>query len=234
MPNAEPGPPDARSCSSSSCSRSPGFSPSTSRRRRRRGRPSRPARARASTRPAPETVEVAFVNGWIVRVERVVPKRMAPAETALRELTQGPTKAERRTGNPYRTARECPAPLAAPDATTWFASFSRSTLGAGSAETKRTRLWQIAATLAPLGEKEFAAIATEGRFVTTLRLGVRPGTWRAETGENDYPYVVRGVQLRLARSAISIAPTPPGRSTTSPSRRSSPSRGGRISTARAP
>ena len=32
------------------------------------------------------------------------------------------------------------------DGETWFASFSRSTLGSGSAETKRARFWQIAAT----------------------------------------------------------------------------------------
>jgi hypothetical protein len=60
------------------------------------------------------------------------------------------------------------------------------------------RLWQIAATLAPHGEREQAALATEGRFVTSVRLGVRPGVWRAETGENDYLYVTRGVQQRLA------------------------------------
>ncbi len=149
--------------------------------------------------PAPETVEVAFVkNGWVVRVPRVVPRRATPAEVALRELTQGPTKAERRRG--IRTALPEGARLRSlrANAETWFASFSRSTLGAGSAETKRTRLWQIAATLASHGDREDAAIATEGRFVTTLRFGRRPGPWRAETGENDYPYVTRGVQLRLA------------------------------------
>jgi hypothetical protein len=158
-----------------------------------------PTRELSNAKLTPETVEVAFVrNGWIVRVERIVPRRMAPAEVALRELTQGPTKAERRTG--IRTALPEGARLRSlrSNDTTWFASFSRSTLGAGSADTKRTRLWQIAATLAPLREKELAAIATEGRLVTTLRLGVRPGPWRAETGENDYPFVARGVQLRLA------------------------------------
>lgn len=157
-----------------------------------------PARA-AVPKPARETVDVAFVrNGWVVRAQRVVPKRTSPAEFALRELTQGPTKAERRKG--IRTALPEGARLRSlrSDAETWFASFSRSTLRTGSAETKRARLWQIAATLAPHGEKEFAALATEGRFVTTLRLGVRPGAWHAETGENDYSYVTRGVQLRLA------------------------------------
>ena len=150
-------------------------------------------------KPAPRTVDVAFVrNGWVVRVQRVVPRGAAAAEYALRELTQGPTTAERRKG--IRTALPEGARLRSlrSNVEAWFASFSRSTLGAGSAETKRMRLWQIAATLAPHGEKELAVVATEGRFVTTLRLGVRPGAWRAETGENDYLYVTRGVQLRLA------------------------------------
>ena len=156
-------------------------------------------RALAIQRPAPMTVEVAFVKtGWIVRVERVVPKGMTPQETALRELTQGPTKAERRRG--IRTALSNTARLRSlrRSRDTWFASFSRSTFGAGSATTKRTRLWQIAATLAPLGEQEFVAVASEGRFLTTARLGVRPGTWWAETGEKHYAYVVRGIQLRLS------------------------------------
>jgi L,D-transpeptidase-like protein/putative peptidoglycan binding protein/sporulation and spore germination protein len=150
-------------------------------------------------RPAPRTVDVAFVrNGWVVRVQRVVPRRAAAADFALRELMQGPTKAERRKG--IRTALPEGARVRSlrSNVETWFASFSRSTLAAGSAETKRTRLWQIAATLAQHEEKELAVVATEGRFVTTLRLGVRPGIWRAETGENDYLYVTRGVQLRLA------------------------------------
>jgi hypothetical protein len=160
---------------------------------------SAPARPVAKPKPAPETVDVGFVkNGWIVRVQRVVPKGMRPGEAALRELTQGPTRAERRRG--IRTAIPESARLRSlrRDGEAWYASFSRSTLGAGSAETKRTRLWQIAATLSPHGDAELAAIAAEGRLVTTLRLGVRPGTWRAETGENAYPYVVRGLQLRLA------------------------------------
>ena len=157
-----------------------------------------PARAVVKTH-APETVEVGFVkNGWIVRVDRVVPRGMRPAEAALRELTQGPTKAERRRG--IRTALPERARLrslrAAGDA--WLASLSRATFGTGSAETKRTRIWQIAATLAPLGDEDEVALAAEGRYVTTVRRGVRPGSWRADTGENGYPYVIRGVQLRLA------------------------------------
>jgi L,D-transpeptidase catalytic domain/Sporulation and spore germination/Putative peptidoglycan binding domain len=150
-------------------------------------------------KPEPKTVEVAFVrNGWITRVQRVAPKGMRPAEAALRELTQGPTRAERRKG--IRTAVPEGARLRSlrTDGESWLASFSRSLLGGGSSETKRMRLWQVAATLAPQGDEELAFVATEGRLVTTLRLGVRPGTWRAEAGENDYFYVVRGLQLRLA------------------------------------
>jgi lipoprotein-anchoring transpeptidase ErfK/SrfK len=150
-------------------------------------------------RPAPETVEVAFVrNGWVVRVDRLVPRGARPAEVALRELTQGPTRVERRAG--IRTALPERARLRSlrADAETWFASFSRATLGSGSAETKRMRLWQVAATLAPHGEKEHVVVAAEGRFATMLRLGVRPGAWRGESGENDYRYARRGVELRLA------------------------------------
>jgi L,D-transpeptidase catalytic domain len=157
-----------------------------------------PARV-ATPKPVPKTVEVAFVrHGWLIRVERMVPRGVTEVEYAVRELTQGPTKAERRNG--IRTALPERARLRSlrADPETWFASFSRATLGSGSAETRRMRLWQIAATLAPHGEKEHAVLATEGRFVTTLRLGVRPGAWHAETGENDYPYVLRGVRARLA------------------------------------
>ena len=153
----------------------------------------------AAPTPEPRTVEVAFVkNGWVVRVERVVPRGARAAEVALRELTQGPTKSERRMG--IRTAIPDGARLRSlrSDSETWFASVSRSTLASGSAETRRMRLWQIAATLAPHGEKQFAVIATEGRFATMVRLGVRPGAWRGETGENEYLYARRGIELRLA------------------------------------
>ena len=153
----------------------------------------------AAPPPEPRTVEVAFVkNGWVVRVERVVPRGARAAEVALRELTQGPTKSERRMG--IRTAIPDGARLRSlrSDSETWFASVSRSTLASGSAETRRMRLWQIAATLAPHGEKQFAVIATEGRFATMVRLGVRPGAWRGETGENEYLYARRGIELRLA------------------------------------
>ena len=157
-----------------------------------------PARA-VVPKAEPETVEVAFVrNGWVVRVERVVPRGARPAEIALRELTQGPTRVERRNGIRSAIPEGVRLRSLRADPETWFASFSRSLLASGSAETRRMRLWQVTATLAPQGEKMHVAIATEGRFVTMLRLGVRPGTWRGETGENDYLYARRGVELRLA------------------------------------
>ena len=83
----------------------------------------------AARKPEPKTVEVAFVrNGWVVRVERTVPRGMRPAEVALRELTQGPTKVERSTG--IRTAIPDGVRLRSlrADPETWFASFSRSLL----------------------------------------------------------------------------------------------------------
>ena len=149
-------------------------------------------------RPAPNTVEVAFVrDGRLVRVERVVPKGVAPELHALRELTQGPTRAERAKG--IRTAMRPGVRLrsARAEGELWLASFSRPLFGLGTASTVRMRLSQIAATLTWLGGKEYAAIATEGRLVTTLRLGLRPGAWRPERGENGYFYDVRGLQLRL-------------------------------------
>ena len=161
-----------------------------------------PARELAAAAPTrePATVRVAFVrNGRLVRVERVVPRRVAPAQHALRELFQGPTWLERRSG--LRTAIPEAAGVRSLRSAgkTWRANLSRSTFARGTAETKRRRLWQIAATLAPLGlgEKQFLAIATEGRFVTLQRLGIAPGAWRAEIGEKDYPYSVRGIQARL-------------------------------------
>jgi lipoprotein-anchoring transpeptidase ErfK/SrfK len=153
----------------------------------------------ADRRSTPNTVEVAFMkNGWVVRVERTVPRPKSAADVALRELTQGPTKAERRRG--LRTALPEGVRLRSlrRDGDSWLASFSRSTFAHGSADTKRTRLWQIAATLAPLGDEEWVAIAAEGRFLTSVRLGVRPGNWSAESGEQDYLYSLRGVQQRLA------------------------------------
>jgi L,D-transpeptidase catalytic domain/Sporulation and spore germination/Putative peptidoglycan binding domain len=144
------------------------------------------------------SVEVAFVrDGKLVRVERELPKGAAPAKHALRELLRGPTREERAKG--IRTALGDGVRLRSlrPRDELWMASFSRSLLGRATASTIETRLKQIAATLAPLGEQRFAAIATEGRLATTLRLGIQPPAWRPQRGEAAYAYGVRGVQLRL-------------------------------------
>ena len=144
------------------------------------------------------TVEVAFVrSGSLVRVERVVRKGVPPEVYALRELLQGPTKIERARG--VRTALRPGARLRSIRAQddVWLASFSRSLLSSGTAETIRTRLQQIEATLAPLGPERYAAVSTEGRFVTVLRLGLTPGAPGLTRGEQDYLYSVRGVQRRL-------------------------------------
>jgi lipoprotein-anchoring transpeptidase ErfK/SrfK len=153
---------------------------------------------RRSSKPAPITVSVTFlVNGRIARVERVVPPNMPPQAHALRELVQGPTRLERRQGMRTAIPEGVRVRSVRADGELWLVSFSRSLLRTGAPATKETRLAQIAATLAPLGDQEYAAVATEGRLVTTLRLGMRPEAWRAETGEKDYQYVVRGIQRRL-------------------------------------
>ena len=148
---------------------------------------------------APNTVDVGFVrNGQLVRVERIVPRGVAPRLHALRELTQGPTRDERARG--LRTAIRPGVRLRSLRAAdgTWLASFSRSLFGPGSAETVRTRLTQITWTLSRLGgPQEYAAVSAEGRLVTVLRLGVRLGAWRAVEGEKRYLYSAHGIQLRL-------------------------------------
>ncbi len=149
--------------------------------------------------PTPETVDVAFVlAGRFVRVERKVPKDVSPALHALRELLQGPTRAERAEG--LRTAFRPGTRLRslAIDDEVWRVSVSRSLLGPATPATVETRFKQIAATLAPLGEPRYAAVAAEGRLTTTLALGVRPSAWRPQPGEGGYSYAVRGVQLRLS------------------------------------
>jgi hypothetical protein len=145
-----------------------------------------------------DTIRVAFVrSGRLVRAERTVPEGETPALNALRELLQGPTKLEHRRG--LRTAIRSGVRLHSlrAEGDTWLASFSRSLLSSGTPEAIRTRLWQIAATLAPLGSERYLALSTEGRFATLLRLGVRPGRPGLSRGEQDYLYSVRGLQLRL-------------------------------------
>ena len=155
--------------------------------------------AQASTRAEPRVVEVAFArSGWIVRVKRALPRGAVPSRFALRELLKGPTPSERRMG--IRTALPDGARLRSARARgdSWLVSVSRATFEKASAERNRMRLWQLAATLAPLGLQRHVAVATAGRFLTVQRLGVRPGRWRSEAGENDYRFDVRGVQKRLA------------------------------------
>ena len=82
---------------------------------------------RTVAKPAPQTVEVAFIrNGRLTRVERVVPKGVAKPLHALRELVQGPTRVERRQG--IRTAiPEGVRPRSVrARGELWLASFSRS------------------------------------------------------------------------------------------------------------
>ena len=145
------------------------------------------------------TVEVAFVrDGRLVRVERVVPRGARPELHALRELVQGPTREERARG--LRSAlREGVRPRSVRRTKdTWLVSFSRSLFAPATARTTQTRLAQVGATLAWLdGPQVFAAVSTEGRFATMLRLGIRPGLWRGREGERGYAFDVRGVQLRM-------------------------------------
>jgi L,D-transpeptidase catalytic domain/Sporulation and spore germination len=147
----------------------------------------------------PKSVEVVFVrDGKLVRVERVVPRGVRPEMHALRELVQGPTREEHAAG--LRSAiREGARPRSIRfEKETVFVSFSRSLFSPGTAQTKRMRLAQVAGTLSRLGRpQQLAAISAEGRLATMLRLGVRPGTWREQTGEKGYVYNMRGLQLRM-------------------------------------
>lgn len=154
--------------------------------------------AEAPAARQPDTVQVTFVrDGRFVRAERVVPKGVAPERHALRELLQGPTRAERarglrsafRPGIRLRSVRT--------DGDVWRVRFSRSFLGPATARTMQTRLAQVGSTLARLGDERWAAISAEGRLATTIRIGVRPAVWRATRGEQGYAYDVRGLQLRL-------------------------------------
>jgi hypothetical protein len=156
------------------------------------------ATSRATAATKPHTVDIAFVrHGRVVRVERVVPPGVRPEVHALRELVQGPTATERAAG--LRTALPSSVHLQSirDQAGIWLARFSRSLLAPATASTTERRFAQIESTLAPLGPEKYAAIGTEGRLATTLRLGVWPGTWRPQEGEKGYAFTVRGVQLRL-------------------------------------
>ncbi len=151
-----------------------------------------------TVRVAEATVEVAFVrDGRLVRVERVIPEGVTSEMHALRELVQGPTPVERARGLRSALRAGVRVRFVRTEDDVWLARFSRALLAPATAETMRTRLAQIAATLARLGTQEYAAIAAAGRLVTTLRLGVSPGAWRPERGEKGYFFSARGIQLRL-------------------------------------
>lgn len=154
---------------------------------------------RAEQLPRPAAVEIAFVrNGWVARVERDLPRGVSPARFALRQLLRGPTREERRRGLRTAVPREARVRSLRASDDSWFVSLSRSAIDPGTAEGRRTRLWQLAATLAPLGPQQQVVVATAGRFLTVLRLGVRPQGLDAEIGEAQYRYSIRGVQRRLA------------------------------------
>ncbi len=156
------------------------------------------SRATVAQKRQPTTVEVAFVHtGRLARVERVVRRGTPPAAHALRELLQGPTRTERMVG--LRSAFRLGARLRSVrvQGDVWYVRLSRSAFGWATARTMETRLGQISATLARLGDARWIVVSAEGRFVTTLRIGLRPGAWQASTGEKGYPYALRGVQLRL-------------------------------------
>ena len=157
-----------------------------------------PVRSLAQSVPEPETVEVAFLrNGWVTRVRREVPAGVEPELHALRELFRGPSRLERRRGIGTSLPRRARLKSLREEKNLWLASVSRVTFQSGSAETKQRRLWQVAATLAGLGEQRRAAIAVDGRLLTTVRLGVRPAAWSVELGEKGFAFDVRGLQLRL-------------------------------------
>ena len=154
--------------------------------------------ATASAATTPSTVDVAFFrHGRLVRVERVVPAGMRPEVLALRELVQGPTRAEKRTGIGSALRPGVRLQSVRLDRDVWRARFSRSLLAPATAETMTRRLAQIEATLARLGSARYASVGAEGRLVTTVRLGVWPAQWRSQDGEKGYDFSLRGVQLRL-------------------------------------
>jgi len=154
--------------------------------------------SRASAAPRPDTVQVVFVrHGRLVHVERVVRPGLAPEVEALRDLVKGPTRAERATGLRSALREGVHLQSVRAEGDVWLARFSRSLLAPATTSTMERRFAQIGATLAPLGPERYAAIGTEGRLVTTVRLGTWPSAWRPQIGEHGYPFVVRGVQLRL-------------------------------------
>lgn len=146
------------------------------------------------------TVEVAFVrNGRLVRVERDLPRGAQPALHALRELARGPTRVERARGLRTALRPDLRPRFVRGQGELVFVRVSRTLLAPATAVTTGTRLAQIQATLAWLGTpRQYAALAVDGRLVTTLRLGRRPGSESFRAGEQGYVYSVRGIQIRLS------------------------------------
>ncbi len=148
-----------------------------------------------------KTVEVVFVRGdRLVAVERVVPRGVRPARLALRELLRGPSPEERARGLRSALGRGGVVRLRFVYARgdLYFVRFSRELVRGASGARMQQRFAQIRATLTRLGGlPRLAAIAVEGRLVTTLGLGAPLESWRPERGEQGYPYSARGVQLRL-------------------------------------
>lgn len=163
---------------------------------------SQPERTLATARPdaSPRTVDVAFVrNGRLVRVERALPRGAQPALHALRELAQGPTRIERSRGLRTALSPGLRPRFVQAAGELFLVRVSAGLTAPASPATVSTRFAQISATLAWLGTpRTHAAIAADGRLVTTLRLGHRPGPQRLAEGEQGYAYSVRGVQLRLS------------------------------------
>jgi hypothetical protein len=163
-------------------------------------RAARPAAVGAvKTVVAAKTVDVVFLRGErLVPVERVVPRGVRPARHALRELLRGPSPEERAQG--LRTALRPGAVrlrFVYARGDQYLVRFSRELTRANVARMQQ-RLAQIRATLTRLdGAPRFAAIAADGRLVTTLGLGAPVEEWKPRPGEQGYPYSVRGVQLRL-------------------------------------
>jgi L,D-transpeptidase catalytic domain/Sporulation and spore germination len=157
------------------------------------------ARGAVVTVAKPRTIEVAFHrSGRIVRVERVVPRGVAPALHAVKSLLRGPSKEERAKGIRSAIGEGVRLRSLRKDSELWRASFSRSLFGPGTAQTTRLRLAQISTTLQRLKEPQrYVVISTAGRLATVLRLGARQSTWRGQAGEQGYMYSMRGIQLRM-------------------------------------
>jgi hypothetical protein len=147
----------------------------------------------------PRVVEVAFHKaGRLVRVEREVPRGVAPAFHAVKSLLRGSTKEERAKGIRSAIGDRVRLRSLRKDSELWRVSFSQELFGPGTAQTVQTRLAQVTTTLYRLdGPQTYAAIATGGRLATVLRLGTRPRSWRGQSGEKGFVYSVRGIQLRM-------------------------------------